>query len=174
MDIKVRRYSRILIPLPPIEKIIEIIKNRVEKDSNIIPEYIQTPDIEGFAISWPAWYGYSPKIITYSRASKLRNFFENSFMDFTGEDETPIIEIVDKDNWWYIDNSLEIGNEVYSNRYYEGENYIDVYKDFLRFNIRGRAVDYKYSEFTPNFIDYNANILIMKKSLKKNMLAWIF
>jgi hypothetical protein len=155
MENDYRRFTRLLVSLPPIQEVIDEVTKKVEKAFNrcdFLPEYVKTPDIEGFAISWPTWYGYD--YLNAGESARLRSFFDMHFVELTNVDITEsLIEYVDKDNWWYLSNPKEISDEVFRIRYRKGEESICVYKDFLRFNLNGVVTDIGYSELTPDYID---------------------
>ena len=52
------RYSRILVPLPPVQSIKDEVGKLVEDEFKVTPEYVETDWCEGYAISWRSWYGF--------------------------------------------------------------------------------------------------------------------
>ena len=65
------RYSRILVPLPPVQSIKDEVKKLVEDTFKTTPEYVETNWCEGYAISWRSWYGFEDNM----RYPAMRSFF---------------------------------------------------------------------------------------------------
>ncbi|MBP3732275.1 MAG: hypothetical protein J6I84_03430 [Bacilli bacterium] len=149
------RYSRILIPLPPIESIIYRVQEILPIDP--IPEYIQLPELEGYAISWPTWYGYGQ--ISLEKAAAVRSFFKNN-LDI---EDSGIIEWYDENHWDYLSNN----EEAFSVRYENSDGYLGVYKDFLRFHTYYGEKDVPYESFTPDFVDLSPLIKKFRIELEK-------
>ena len=65
------RYSRILVPLPPVQSIKDEVGKLVEDEFKVTPEYVETDWCEGYAISWRSWYGFGDCL----RYLSMRSFF---------------------------------------------------------------------------------------------------
>ena len=81
------RYSRILVPLPPVQSIKDEVKELVEDTFKIAPEYVETDWCEGYAISWRSWYGFEDNM----RYPSMRSFFplrlKRIINDWLGDEE---------------------------------------------------------------------------------------
>ena len=97
------RYSRVLIPLPPVESIKKKARHLVEDTFVVTPEYIETPWFEGYAIGWRSWYGFDNL-----RYPSMRSFFplqlKRILDDWLGdEEEAQVIEWIDENKWEWLD-----------------------------------------------------------------------
>jgi hypothetical protein len=111
------RYSRILVPLPPVQSIKDEVGKLVEDEFKIIPEYIETDWCEGYAISWRSWYGFEDCL----RYPSMRSFFplrlKRIIDDWLDEDEDmQVIEWIDEERWEWLDvvkDYAEIFHAIY-------------------------------------------------------------
>ena len=130
------RYSRILIPLPPVQSIKDEVEKLVEDEFKIIPEYVETDWCEGYAISWRSWYGFEDCL----RYPSMRSFFpfrlKRIIDDWLDEDEDnmQVIEWIDEERWEWLDIERN-ENEIFHASYWRNNNIVDnvtVYDDSLR------------------------------------------
>lgn len=109
------KYSRILIPIPPIQsvkdKMIELVESIFSN-----PEYIKTPWFEGYAFSWRTWYGFN---------DRTTSNFPYQIKDCIGEYEMQAIDWVDEDRWEWIDMEKSFG-EIFEKTYKDGEAEISI------------------------------------------------
>jgi len=150
---QIRRFTRLLVPLPPIESVQNYVKEKVEKTFSIIPEFLSTPDFDGYAISWPSWYGFTSGTTTI-KAERLKSMFGSMrYEEMCGGislEETGIIELIDEDEWEYLDlEDEETYSEVFSGRYEENGDSLTIFPHFIRFNQGpGMIFEYTWSEIT--------------------------
>jgi hypothetical protein len=112
------RYSRILVPLPPVQSIKDEVGKLVEDEFKVTPEYIETDWCEGYAISWRSWYGFEDCL----RYPSMRSFFplrlKRIIDDWLDEDEDmQVIEWIDEERWEWLDvvkDYAEIFHAIYS------------------------------------------------------------
>ena len=148
---RIRRFTRVLVPLPPVESVHKYVREKVEKTFSVIPEFLSTPDFDGFAISWPSWYGFTAVTSTI-KAGRFRSLFEDLRYEMMcggiSLEESGVIELVDENEWWYLDlEDEDIYKEVFSGVYKENDDSLTVFSDFIRFNQGpGRIFDYKLNE----------------------------
>lgn len=117
MENKIQRYSRILIPLPPVQSIKDEVGKLVEDEFKITPEYIETDWCDGYAISWRSWYGFEDCL----RYPSMRSFFplriKRIIDDWLDEDEDmQVIEWIDEEKWEWLDvvkDYAEIFHAIY-------------------------------------------------------------
>ena len=98
------RYSRILVPLPPVQSIKDEVGKLVEDEFKVTPEYVETDWCEGYAISWRSWYGFEDCL----RYPSMRSFFplrlKRIIDDWLDEDEDmQVIEWIDEERWEWLD-----------------------------------------------------------------------
>ena len=111
------RYSRILVPLPPVQSIKDEVGKLVEDEFKVTPEYIETDWCEGYAISWRSWYGFEDCL----RYPSMRSFFplrlKRIIDDWLDEDEDmQVIEWIDEERWEWLDvvkDYAEIFHAIY-------------------------------------------------------------
>lgn len=111
------RYSRILVPLPPVQSIKDEVGKLVKDEFKIIPEYVETDWCEGYAISWRSWYGFEDCL----RYPSMRSFFplrlKRIIDDWLDEDEDmQVIEWIDEERWEWLDvvkDYAEIFHAIY-------------------------------------------------------------
>ena len=150
---QIRRFTRLLVPLPPIESVQNYVKEKVEKTFSIIPEFLSTPDFDGYAISWPSWYGFTDTTSTI-KAERFKSMFGSmKYEEMCGGislEETGIIELIDEDEWEYLDlEDEETYREVFSGRYEENGDSLTIFPHFIRFNQGpGIIFEYTWSEIT--------------------------
>ena len=135
--ILINRYSRILIPLPPVLEIKDKVTKLIEEEFKVTPEYVVTDCFEGYAISWRSWYGFEDCL----RYPSMRSFFplrlKRIIDDWLDEDEDmQVIEWIDKERWEWLDvvkDYVEIFHASYPHD-------IRVYSEFLSIggSYRGR------------------------------------
>ena len=117
MENKIQRYSRILIPLPPVQSIKDEVGKLVEDEFKVTPEYIETDWCDGYAISWRSWYGFEDCL----RYPSMRSFFplriKRIIDDWLDEDEDmQVIEWIDEEKWEWLDvvkDYAEIFHAIY-------------------------------------------------------------
>jgi hypothetical protein len=113
----VPRYSRILVPLPPVQSIKDEVGKLVEDEFKVTPEYVETDWCEGYAISWRSWYGFEDCL----RYPSMRSFFplrlKRIIDDWLDEDEDmQVIEWIDEERWEWLDvvkDYAEIFHAIY-------------------------------------------------------------
>ena len=133
----IKRYSRILVPLPPVLQIKNKVKNLVEDEFRIIPEYIETDWCEGYAISWRSWYGFKGNM----KYPSMRSFFplqlKRILDDWLGdEEEAQVIEWIDENRWEWMD-IVKDADEIFHAKYWRGNiNNVTVFEDGLRIHSR--------------------------------------
>ena len=111
------RYSRILVPLPPVQSIKDEVGKLVEDEFKVTPEYVETDWCEGYAISWRSWYGFEDCL----RYPSMRSFFplrlKRIIDDWLDEDEDmQVIEWIDEERWEWLDvvkDYAEIFHAIY-------------------------------------------------------------
>ena len=111
------RYSRILVPLPPVQSIKDEVGKLVEDEFKVTPEYVETDWCEGYAISWRSWYGFEDCL----RYPSMRSFFplrlKRIIDDWLDEDEDmQVIEWIDEERWEWLDvvkDCAEIFHAIY-------------------------------------------------------------
>ena len=111
------RYSRILVPLPPVQSIKDEVGKLVEDEFKVTPEYVETDWCEGYAISWRSWYGFEDCL----RYPSMRSFFplrlKRIIDDWLDEDEDmQVIECIDEERWEWLDvvkDYTEIFHAIY-------------------------------------------------------------
>ena len=111
------RYSRILVPLPPVQSIKDEVRKLVEIEFKATPEYVETDWCEGYAISWRSWYGFEDCL----KYPAVRSFFplhlNRILEDWLEEDEEmQMIEWIDKDKWEWLNvkkDYAEIFHAIY-------------------------------------------------------------
>jgi hypothetical protein len=136
MENRIQRYSRILIPLPPVLEIKDKVTKLVEEEFKITPEYVETDWCEGYAIGWGSWYGFDNL-----RFPSMRSFFplqlKRILDDWLGdEEEAQVIEWIDEDRWEWMD-IVKDADEIFHANYWRGNiNNIMVFEDGLRFHSR--------------------------------------
>jgi hypothetical protein len=138
------RYSRILVPLPPVQSIKDKVGKLVEDEFKITPEYVETSCFEGYAIGWRSWYGFEDCL----RYPSMRSFFplrlKRIIDDWLDEDEDmQVIEWIDEARWEWLDVVKDC-DEIFHASYSHG---IRVYGEFLSIgDYRGNRVEIrKYS-----------------------------
>ena len=104
METRVDRYSRILVPLPPVQSIKDEVTKLVEIEFKVTPEYVETDWCEGYAISWRSWYGFEDCL----RYPSMRSFFplrlKRIIDDWLDEDEDmQVIVWIDEERWEWLD-----------------------------------------------------------------------
>jgi hypothetical protein len=113
----VPRYSRILVPLPPVQSIKDEVGKLVEDEFKVTPEYVETDWCEGYAISWRSWYGFEDCL----KYPSMRSFFplrlKRIIDDWLDEDEDmQVIEWIDEERWEWLDvvkDYAEIFHAIY-------------------------------------------------------------
>jgi len=145
----VNRYSRILVPLPPVQSIKDEVGELVEDEFKITPEYVETDWCEGYAISWRSWYGFEDCL----RYPSMRSFFpfrlKRIIDDWLDEDEDmQVIEWIDEARWEWLDVVKDY-DEIFHASY---SHDIRVYGEFLSIGegYRGRRQEirkYGFDEF---------------------------
>ena len=131
------RYSRILVPLPPVQSIKDEVGKLVEDEFKITPEYVETDWCEGYAISWRSWYGFEDCL----RYPSMRSFFplqlKRIIDDWLDEDEDmQVIEWIDEERWEWLD-VVEDADEIFYAKYWKGNiNNVMVFEDSLRIHSR--------------------------------------
>ena len=111
------RYSRILVPLPPVQSIKDEVGKLVEDEFKVTPEYVETDWCEGYAISWRSWYGFEDCL----KYPSMRSFFplrlKRIIDDWLDEDEDmQVIEWIDEERWEWLDvvkDYAEIFHAIY-------------------------------------------------------------
>lgn len=105
METRINRYSRVLVPLPPVQSIKDEVSALVKETFKVIPEYVETSDFEGYAISWRAWYGFEDCL----RHPSARSFFPlrlkriiDSWLD-SDEENMQVIEWIDEERYEWLD-----------------------------------------------------------------------
>ena len=137
METRINRYSRILIPLPPVLEIKDKVTKLVKEEFKIIPEYVETSCFEGYAFSWRAWYGFED----YLRYPSMRSFFplqlKRILDDWLGdEEEAQVIEWIDKDRWEWMD-IVEDADEIFHAKYWNGNiDNVMIFEGSLRIHSR--------------------------------------
>jgi len=114
------RYSRILVPLPPVQSIKDEVGKLVEDEFKVTPEYVETDWCEGYAISWRSWYGFEDCL----RYPSMRSFFplrlKRIIDDWLDEDEDmQVIEWIDEERWEWLDvvkDYAEIFHAIYPHK----------------------------------------------------------
>ena len=117
MDKCVNRYSRVLVPLPPVQSIKDEVKKLVEIEFKVTPEYIETDWCEGYAISWRSWYGFEDCL----KYPAVRSFFPLHLSRIMEEwleegEEIPMIEWINDDKWEWL-NVKKDYNEIFHAQY---------------------------------------------------------
>jgi len=161
MENKIQRYSRILVPLPPVLEINNKVTKLVEEEFKITPEYIETPYFEGYAIGWRSWYGFDNL-----RYPSMRSFFplqlKRILDDWLGdEEEAQVIEWIDEDRWEWMD-IVKDSDEIFHANYWRGNiNNVMVFEDGLR--IHGSRLKTKMIMINnipelmkPEFLDFHS------------------
>jgi hypothetical protein len=111
------RYSRILVPLPPVQSIKDEVGKLVEDEFKVTPEYVETDWCDGYAISWRSWYGFEDCL----KYPSMRSFFplrlKRIIDDWLDEDEDmQVIEWIDEERWEWLDvvkDYAEIFHAIY-------------------------------------------------------------
>jgi len=144
---EIRRFTRLLVPLPPIAAVQDYVKEKIEKTFEIVPEFLSTPDFDGYAISWPSWYGFTAGTTTI-KAERFKSMFGSMrYEEMSGVslEETGIIELIDEDDWEYLDlENEEVYSEVFSGRYEENGDSLTIFPHFIRFN-QGPGIIFEYT-----------------------------
>lgn len=162
------RYSRILVPLPPVQSIKDEVGKLVEDEFKIIPEYVETDWCEGYAIEWRSWYGFDNL-----RYPSMRSFFplqlKRILDDWLGdEEEAQVIEWIDEDRWEWMD-IVEDADEIFNAKYWRGNiTNVMVFEDGLR--IHSRRLKTKFVRLNnipelmkPEFSDFHSIFRILAR-----------
>ena len=125
------RYSRILVPLPPVQSIKDEVGKLVKDEFKVIPEYIETDWYEGYAISWRSWYGFEDCLRRYP---SMRSFFplrlKRIIDDCLDEDEDmQVIEWIDEERWEWLDVVNDYAEIFYSIAIYP--HGVQLYSDYI-------------------------------------------
>lgn len=128
------RYSRILVPLPPVQSIKGEVKNLVEDSFKTAPEFVETDWCEGYAISWRSWYGFEDNM----RYPSMRSFFPlrlKRIIDdwLNDEEDMQVIEWIDEERWNWL-SIVENYDEIFQASY---PHKVRVYSDFLTIGVWG-------------------------------------
>jgi hypothetical protein len=141
------RYSRVLVPLPPVQSIKDEVKKLVEDTFKTTPEYVETDWCEGYAISWRSWYGFEDNM----RYPSMRSFFPlrlkriiDDWLD--DEEDMQVIEWIDEERWNWL-SIMEDYDEIFQASY---PHKIRVYSNSLAIGVWGD----KWKE--PRITDFNA------------------
>ena len=113
-----KRYSRILIPLPPVQSVKDEVTKLIKDIFKITPEYVETDWFEGYAISWGAWYGFED----FLKFPSMRSFFPlrikriiDDWLD-SDEEDMQVVEWIDEDKWEWLD-VVKDSDELFHGRY---------------------------------------------------------
>lgn len=139
------RYSRILVPLPPVQSIKDEVTKLVESEFKVTPEYVETDWCEGYAISWRSWYGFEDCL----KHPAVRSFFPlhlSRIMEgwLEEDEEMQMIEWIDSDKWEWLNVKKDYA-EIFQALYpYD----IKVYNEFLNIGVGGgKRVEIRKNDF---------------------------
>lgn len=138
-----KKYSRILIPLPPDDTVKKKVRDLVHTEFRITPEYVKTPYIEGYAISWRSWFGFDKNNLNNPHLGSGTLFplhMKRIFDDWLVEDENDdmqVVEWVDEERWKWLD-VVKNADEIFHS-YYNFNNSVTVRatSDIVFVTIRG-------------------------------------
>jgi len=126
METAIRKYSRILIPIPPNPIVRLEINNLGDKYFGVELPYIQTNIFDGLVFEWKEWYALEGWF-----KDKLEDVYENH------NEELLAIDWLWEKDWEYIDlSNKKQYAEVFSDRYENGESCITVFPSFLRITLQ--------------------------------------
>ena len=140
--------SKLLIPLPPSPSLIEKVREKARKCFTKEPVYLDNGIFEGYLIPWRTWYGFDGEDDV--KVGRFRSFLENQLDEFFKDDyekEALFVDWVNEDIFDYIDlTNHKQYNEIFSNRYENGEACITVYHDFLRITLENNMRDVGFND----------------------------
>lgn len=141
-----KKYSRILIPLPPNDTVKKKVRDLVHTEFRITPEYVKTPYIEGYAISWRSWFGFDKNILNpYLFPFLMKKIFDDWLVE-NENDDMQVVEWIDEERWKWLDVVKDADEIFYS--YYNFNNSIIVHAtDVVSVTIQGYKQQVKITDF---------------------------
>jgi len=156
-----KKYSRLLILLPPIDSIrhrMEDIFEQIYQESDP-PLFIQTDVFEGYGIPWVDWYSRPESVLSDKQSEELRRKIKN----FKSYIDSEIIDYLDENDWDFVDNYREVfqRNSTGGWRFWEEDRFhkviltprFDPLEFFEGNSNRVYSFNISREQLTPDFID---------------------